>query len=99
MSNFRAIDREAGFLLPRSVGEWLPEKYPTRFVVEQSRNWTCRQWLARLWIGILSSYHPAVLLSVLAYGYATAVSSSRRLESGTYGDDLAISTRCRFIAW
>jgi hypothetical protein len=35
---------------------------------------------------------------VLAYRYATAVFSSRKLERGTYGDDLAISTRCRFIA-
>jgi hypothetical protein len=27
MSNFRAIDRETGFLLPPSVDEWLPEKH------------------------------------------------------------------------
>jgi hypothetical protein len=39
-----------------------------------------------------------VLLSVLAFGYATAVFSRRKLESGTYGDDLAIYTRCGFIA-
>ena len=27
MSNFRAIDRETGFLLPSSVDEWLPEQH------------------------------------------------------------------------
>jgi hypothetical protein len=45
-----------------------------------------------------ASYHPAVLLSVLVYGYTTGVFSSRKLERGTYGDGLAISTRCTFIA-
>ena len=34
MSNFRAIDRETGFLLPPSVDDWLPEKHLARFVVE-----------------------------------------------------------------
>ena len=34
MSNFRAIDRETGFLLPPSVDEWLSEKRLARFVVE-----------------------------------------------------------------
>jgi hypothetical protein len=34
MSNFRAIDRETGFLLPPSIDEWLPEKHLARFVVE-----------------------------------------------------------------
>jgi hypothetical protein len=38
-------------------------------------------------------YHPAVLLSVLVYGYATSVFSNRKLECGTYGDGLAVSTR------
>jgi hypothetical protein len=50
--------------------------------------------LSRLWIGILSS---AVLLSVLVYGYATGVFSNRKLECGTYGDGLAISTRRRLL--
>jgi len=31
MSNFRAIDRETGFLLPPSIDEWLPEKHLARF--------------------------------------------------------------------
>jgi len=31
-----------------------------------------------------ASYHPAVLLSLLVYGYATGVFSSRKLERATY---------------
>jgi hypothetical protein len=34
MSNFRAVDRETGFLLPPSVDEWLPGQHLARFVVE-----------------------------------------------------------------
>jgi len=40
-----------------------------------------------------ASYHPAVLLSLLVYGYATGVFSSRKLERATY-DSVAM----RFIA-
>ncbi|MDF9393536.1 IS5/IS1182 family transposase, partial [Methylococcus capsulatus] len=34
MSNFRAIDRSTGYLLPPAVDEWLPERHLARFVVE-----------------------------------------------------------------
>jgi hypothetical protein len=34
MSNFRLIDRDAGFLMPPSVGEWLPERHLAWFVVD-----------------------------------------------------------------
>jgi hypothetical protein len=40
-----------------------------------------------------ASYHPAMLLSLLIYGYATRVFSSRALERATY-DSVAV----RFIA-
>jgi hypothetical protein len=44
----------------------------------------------------MAPYHPAVLFSVLVYGYATGVFSSRKLECGTYCDGLAISKGCTF---
>src|SRR3546814_7997617 len=40
-----------------------------------------------------ASYHPAMLLGLLVYGYATGVFSSRKLERATY-DSVAF----RFIA-
>jgi transposase len=40
-----------------------------------------------------ASYHPALLLGLLVYGYATGVFSSRKLERATY-DSVAF----RFIA-
>ena len=40
-----------------------------------------------------ASYHPALLLGILVYGYATGVFSSRKLERATYN-----SVAFRFIA-
>ena len=34
MSNFRAIDRQSGYVLPPSVDEWLPERHLARFIGE-----------------------------------------------------------------
>ena len=93
MRNFRPIDRDTGYLLPPSVDEWLPERHLARFVVEV---------IDGLDLGALSksyrgsgsaSYHPALLLGLLVYGYATGVFSSRKLERATY-DSVAF----RFIA-
>src|SRR5271168_4052768 len=93
MSNFRTIDRKRGYLLPPSVDEWLPEKHLARFIVDV---------IDRLDLGRMSqdyrgtgsaSYHPTVLLSILVYGYATGVFSSRKLERASY-DSVAF----RFIA-
>src|SRR5471030_1704618 len=84
MSNFRAIDRETGFLLPPSVDEWLPEKHLARFVVEVIDGLDLSA-MVRSYRGSGSAcYHPALLFGVLVYGYATGVFSSRKLERATY---------------
>jgi transposase len=93
MSNFRAINRDTGFLLPPSVDEWLPERHLARFVVEVVDRLDLSK-LEEAYRGSGSaSYHPAMLLSLLVYGYATKVFSSRALERATY-DSVAF----RFIA-
>jgi transposase len=87
------IDRATGYLLPPSVDEWLPERHLARFIVEV---------IERLDLSAMSgsyrgtgsaSYHPALLLGILIYGYATGVFSSRKLERAMY-DSVAF----RFIA-
>jgi transposase len=93
MSNFRPIDRDTGFLLPPSVDEWLPEKHLARFVVELIDDLDLSA-MRKSYRGTGSaSYHPALLLGVLVYGYATGVFSSRKLERATY-DSVAF----RFVA-
>lgn len=93
MSNFRPINRDTGFLLPPSVDEWLPQRHLARFVVEVVDRLDLSA-LEKAYRGSGSaSYHPAMLLSLLIYGYATRVFSSRALERATY-DSVAV----RFIA-
>ena len=93
MSNFRPIDRDTGFLLPPSVDEWLPERHLARFVVEVVDQLDLSA-MEKAYRGAGSaSYHPAMLLSLLVYGYATSVFSSRKIERATH-DSVAF----RFIA-
>jgi transposase len=93
MSNFRATDRQTGFLMPPSLDEWLPQHHLARFVVEVVDGLDLTS-MSKSYRGSGSaSYHPATLLSLLVYGYATGVFSSRKLERATY-DSVAF----RFIA-
>src|SRR5436189_3593394 len=93
MSIFRAIDGETGFLLPPSLVAWLPERHLARFVVEVIDGLDLSAMVGSYRGSGSASYHPATLLSVLIYGYATGVFSSRKLERATY-DSVAF----RFIA-
>lgn len=93
MSNFRPIDRDTGFLLPPSVDEWLPERHLARFVVEVVDQLDLSA-MEKAYRGSGSaSYHPAMLLALMVYGYATGVFSSRKIERATH-DSVAF----RFIA-
>jgi len=84
MSNFRPIDRDTGFLLPPSVDEWLPDRHLARFVVEVIDGLDLRGMSGSYRGSGSASYHPALLLGLMVYGYATGVFSSRKLERATF---------------
>ena len=84
MANFRPIDRATAFLLPPSVEDWLPKDHLARFVVDIVDQLDLSE-LTRQYRGSGSAaYHPAVMLGLLIYGYATGVYSSRRIEVATH---------------
>jgi len=93
MSNFRPVDRQTAFLLPPSVDEWLPEDHLARFIVEVVDCLDLRVMETGYAGRGSAAYHPSLLLSLLIYGYATGVFSSRKIERATY-DSVAF----RFIA-
>jgi transposase len=93
MSNFRAVDRQTGFLLPPSVDEWLPEKHLARYVVEVIDQMDLSAMVKAYRGSGSAGYHPSMLLGLLVYGYATGVFHSRKIERATY-DSVAF----RFIA-
>jgi len=66
MSNFRTIDRETGFLLPSSVDEWLPEKHLARFIVEVIDGLDLGRASGAYLGSCSASYHPRMLLGLLA---------------------------------
>ena len=81
---FVSVDRDTPYLLPPSVQDWLPEDHLARFVAEI---------VERLDLGELTrsygergsdAFHPAMMVALLFYGYATGVFSSRKLERETY---------------
>jgi transposase len=93
MSNFRPIDRDTAYLFPPSVDEWLPQRHLARYVVEVVEGLELSQMVKAYRGSGSASYHPAMLLSLLIYGYATRVFSSRAIERATH-DSVAF----RFIA-
>jgi transposase len=81
---FVSVDRDTAYLMPPSVQEWLPQNHLARFVVEI---------VERLDLGGMTTvyqgrgsdaFHPAMMVGLLFYGYATGVFSSRKLERATY---------------
>ena len=84
MGNFINADRETDYLLPPSMQDWLPEDHLARFVVEVVDQLDLSE-LTRQYAGRGSqAHHPAVLLGLLIYGYATGVFSSRKIERATH---------------
>jgi len=82
--SFRPIDRATPFLLPPSVEDWLPKDHLARFVVDIVDQLDL-SGLSRQYRGTGSAaYHPTLMLSLLIYGYATGVYSSRRIEAATH---------------
>ena len=93
MTNFILADRRTDYLLPPSVDDWLNEDHLARFVVEVVDQLDLSKLTGEYEGRGSKAYHPATLLAILVYGYATGVFSSRRLERATY-DSVAF----RYIA-
>jgi transposase len=84
MGNFINADRETDYLFPPSMQDWLPEDHLARFVADVVDQLDLSE-LTRQYAGRGSqAHHPAVLLSLLIYGYATGVFSSRKIERATH---------------
>lgn len=93
IQKFIPTNREQQYLFPPSIQDWLPEVHLARFVVEIVSQLNLRP-LAETYAGKgFKAYHPKILLSLLFYGYATGVFSSRKIEQATY-DSVAF----RFIS-
>src|SRR5271169_1009162 len=84
MARFIPVDRDTQFLFPPSVQEWLPEDHLARFIVDVVEQLDL-SGLEQSYAGRGSdAHHPAMLVALLLYGYATGTFSSRALERASY---------------
>jgi len=90
---FIPIDRDTPYIFPPSVQDYLPEDHLARFVVDIVEQLDVSH-LSAVYSGRGSKpFHPALLVALLFYGYATGVFSSRKLEKATY-DSIAFRYIC-----
>lgn len=83
-ADFLLPDRDTPFLFPPSVQDWLPQDHLARFIVDIVAQFDLSS-LRSSYAGRGSTpYDPSMLLALIVYGYATGVSSSRKLEQATY---------------
>ena len=92
-AEFIPIDRDTPQLFPPSVQDYLPEKHLARFVVEIVDQLDLKHLVGAYRGTGSAAYHPAMLVALLFYGYATGVFSSRKLAQATY-DSLAFHFIC-----
>ena len=80
---FIPIDRDTPHLFPPSIQDYLPDDHLARFVVDIVDRLDLRA-LVMTYSGKGSQpYHPALMVALLFYGYATGTFSSRKLEKAT----------------
>ena len=84
MTRFVTVNRDTAYLLPPSVDDWLPKDHLARFVVDIVDQLDLSDLTGRYRGTGSDAYHPAVMLGLFIYGYATGVFSSRRIEAATY---------------
>ncbi len=93
INKFIPTNRDQQYLFPPAIQDWLPERHLARFIVDIVSQLDLRP-LAETYAGKgIKAYHPEILISLLFYGYATGVFSSRKIEKATY-DSVAF----RFIS-
>jgi transposase len=80
--------RDTPYLLPPSLDDWLPKDHLARFVADIVDQLDLSALIGRYRGAGSAAYHPAMLLALLIFGYATGTYSSRRIEQATY-DSLA----------
>ena len=83
-TRFQTVDRVTPYLLPQSIEDWLPEDHFARFVVEVVSKLDLALLRASYASRGSTPYNPGMLLSLLFYGYATGVRSSRKIEVATH---------------
>src|SRR6185437_5799928 len=80
---YRPVDRDQAFLFPPDMREWLPPSHPVHLVIAvvEDHLGTSAFHAGRKTGGAgTAGYDPDMLATVLVWGYAHGITSSRRIE-------------------
>jgi transposase len=84
MANFIESSRNACFMFPPTLDDLVPANHLVRFIVEAIEQMDLSAF-TKVYAGKgAKAHHPAILLALMIYGYATGIRSSRKLEKATY---------------
>lgn len=88
--SYRPYEPQQEMLLPASLQDWLPKGHLAYFIGDTIDALDLKAFYARYEGGGSRNqpFHPAMMVKVLVYGYATGVFSSRKIERRLH-DDLA----------
>lgn len=86
--NYRPYEPQQEMLLPASLQDWLPAGHLAYFIGDTVDALDLKAFYARYAAGGARNqpFHPAMMLKVLVYGYATGVFSSRKIERRLHED-------------
>jgi transposase len=88
--SYRPYEPQQEMLLPASLQDWLPKGHLAYFISDTVDALDLKAFYARYAGGGARNqpFHPAMMVKLLVYGYATGVFSSRKIERRLH-DDLA----------
>ena len=88
--SYRPYEPQQQMLLPASLQDWLPKGHLSYFISDTVDALDLKAFYARYAGGGARNqpFHPAMMVKLLVYGYATGVFSSRKIERRLH-DDLA----------
>ena len=80
--NFRAVNREQGFLLPPDIRDWIPESDLAWFILDAVKQMNLQSFYRNYRRDGRggASYPPDMMVSLLLYSYCLGERSSRRIE-------------------
>ena len=84
--NVRPYDNKELLLFPAAIGDFLPDDDLAHVVDEAVEQIDLTSYYRRISSVGNSSYHPAIMLKIWFYGYATKTYSSRKIEEKLYKD-------------
>ncbi len=82
-TSYLLYEPDQDLLLPHSLREWLPEDHLAHYIGETMDSLDLGAFYARYESGGTRNqpFHPAMMVKVLVYGYATGVFSRARLPA------------------